>query len=269
MKRRRIWIFAGLTAVIVLYLLSAFLFNALPQNTFYKLGECPLPAEGQRVMVFTPHPDDESIAVGGYLFSAREAGAQVEIILATDGNHLGLRDQRYQEFKAATAQLRILPNELGFWGYPDGKLSDHFDELEPQVEKEIELFKPDYVVYSHPKDRHPDHATLGRAVEAALANEGGTGQNIKAYAYLIHFKYYPEPQILTRRHYLLPPVAVSKHNEAWNKITLSPEAEIAKNEAIHQYRTQLRNPFLRPLINGLLRNNELLVSRDIQPVGQI
>jgi N-acetylglucosamine malate deacetylase 1 len=269
MKQRRILIWAGATTAIVIYLLVAFLLNALPQSAFYNLAECPIPGDGERVLVFTPHPDDESIAIGGYIFSSRAAGAQVQVILATDGNHLGLRDQRYQEFKNATGKLNILPDELQFWGYPDGKLSDHFNELEPQVEKEIELYKPEYVIYPHPEDRHPDHATLGRAVEAALADEGQAGQNIKAYAYLIHFKYYPEPKILTRQHYLLPPVAVSKHNEVWNKVTLTAEAETAKDEAIHQYRTQLRNPFLIPLITGLMRNNELLVSRVIQPVQQI
>lgn len=269
MKQRKILIWAGGTTAIVIYLLLGFLLNALPQNTFNNLAECPIPSEGQRVLVFTPHPDDESIAIGGYIFSCQEAGAQVQIILATDGNHLGLRDQRYQEFKAATGQLQILPDKLQFWGYPDGKLSDHFSELEPQVEKEIELFQPDYVIYPYPEDRHPDHAALGRAVEAGLAKKAAAGQNVKAYAYLVHFKYYPEPQILTRQHYLLPPVAVSKHNEVWNKVTLLPEAETAKDEAIHEYRTQLRNPFLRPLITGLMRNNELLVSRDIQPIQQI
>jgi LmbE family N-acetylglucosaminyl deacetylase len=189
--------------------------------------------------------------------------------LVTDGNHLGLRDQRYQEFKQATAQLQILPSELRFWGYPDGKLSDHFDELEPQVEQEIALVQPEYVIYPDPEDRHPDHAALGRAVEAALANRATTGQNVQAYAYLVHYKYYPEPQILTRRHFLLPPLAVSEHSEVWSKVTLTAEAETAKDNAIHQYRTQLRNPFLRPLISGLMRNNELLVSRNIEPNQQI
>jgi len=269
MKRRRMWACVGGTAAIVIYLLLAFLYNALPQDTFYQLTECPIPGDGQRMLVFSPHPDDEAIAIGGYLFSSREAGANVQVILATDGNRRGLREQRYQEFKEATEQLQILPAELRFWGYPDGRLADHFDGLEAQVEKEIALFQPEYVIYPHPEDRHPDHAALGRAVEGALANRVTAGQNIKAYAYLVHYKYYPEPQILTRGHHLLPPQAVFKHNEIWNKITLTAEAQTAKEEAIHQYRTQMRNPFLRPLITGLMRNNELLVSRDIQPIQQL
>lgn len=269
MKQHKKLVLTGVTAAIVIYLLLAFIFSALPQNTYYKLAESPIPDKGQRVLVFTPHPDDESIAVGGYIYSAHEAGADVEVILATDGNHMGLRDKRYQEFRAATGKLQVPPGALQFWGYPDSKLSDYFNELEPQVEKEIELYQPTYVIYPHPQDRHPDHSALGRAVEAALAHEGAAGENIKAYAYLIHFKYYPEPQILTRRHYLMPPVAVADHNEIWNKVTLTPEAENAKNEAISQYKSQLRNPFLFPLIRGLMRNNELIVSRDIQPVQQI
>jgi len=269
MKRRRLWACAGVTAVIVIYLLLAFLLNALPQNTFYKLAECPIAGAGQRVLVFTPHPDDESIAIGGYIFNSRAAGSQVRVILATDGNHLGMRDQRYQEFKNATDKLLILPEELRFWNYPDGKLSDHFNELEPQVEQEIAAFQPEYVIYSHPQDRHTDHAALGRAVETAIAKRANAGQNVQAYAYLVHYKYYPEPQMLTRQRFLLPPLTVSQHNEVWNKVTLTVEAETAKNEAIHKYRSQLLNPFLRPLFSGLMRSNELLVRRDIQPVQQI
>lgn len=269
MKRRRLLLCAGGTASIVVYLLLAFLFNALPQDDFYTLKECAIPGDGQRVLVFTPHPDDESIAIGGYLFSIQKAGAQVRMVLVTDGNYRGLRDKRYQEFHAATEKLMIPPTELRFWGYPDGRLSDHFNELESQVEKELDLFQPEYVIYPHPLDRHPDHAALGRAVEGALANKAKIGQNIRAYAYLVHYKYYPEPQMLTRRHYLLPPLRVSQHNEDWNKITLTEEAEKAKDEAIHLYHTQWRNPFLRPLFIGLMRNNELLVSRDIQPIQQI
>jgi LmbE family N-acetylglucosaminyl deacetylase len=263
MRRRRLFLFGGVLAVLAVYMTTACIHNALPQDSFYHLNEAPIPGSGQRVLVFTPHPDDESIAIGGYLFNCQAAGAEVRMVLVTDGNHLGLRDTRYQEFRQAATQLGIPANELRYWGYPDGKLDRHLEELEPQVAEEIALFRPDVVVYSHPQDRHPDHAALGRAVEAVLAQNAGVNGQIRAYAYLVHYKYYPEPEMLSRQPYLLPPAPMASHNEVWDKVSLSPEAQQAKYAAIHAYHTQLRNPFLTPLFLGMERPNELLAARPI------
>lgn len=269
MKRRRLWALAVGIAVVAGYLCLAFLLSALPQNIYYQLTECPIPGHGQKVLVFTPHPDDESLAVGGYLFSSRRAGADVRVVLATDGNRHGLRDKRYQEFREATAQLLVDPDELHFWGYPDGKLSAYFDQLEPEIENEMILFQPEYVIYPDPEDQHPDHSALGRAVETALAKRTADGECIEAYAYLIHYKYFPEPKVMNFLPHLLPPSTVYQHNEIWNKVTLTDDAKEAKYNALHQYHTQQRNPFLKPIFTGLMRSNELLVGRNIEPVQQL
>jgi LmbE family N-acetylglucosaminyl deacetylase len=67
--------------------------------------------------------------------------------------------------------------------------------------------------------------------------------------------------MLSRQSYLLPPASIASHNEDWEKVSLSPEAQQAKHAAIQLYRTQLHNPFLTPLFLGLQRSNELLVAR--------
>ena len=161
MKPHKIWSILGGVGLLLIYLMSASIYNALPQDDFQRLPEAPLPGPGQRVLIFTPHPDDETIAIGGYLFNCRSVGADVEIVLVTDANRRGISDQRYKEFQAATQQLGIPAEDLRYWGYPDSHLASHTNELASQVEKEIELFQPDWVVYSHPADRHPRPCRIG------------------------------------------------------------------------------------------------------------
>jgi len=45
------------------------------------------PVEWERIMVFAPHPDDETLATGGLLQQAVAAGSAVQVIFATDGDN--------------------------------------------------------------------------------------------------------------------------------------------------------------------------------------
>lgn len=260
MRKIKTWILIAGMAVAI-YFCMAFRMNSSAQGNYYLMPECPVPTSGQRVLVFSPHPDDESLAVGGYIYTACQAGASVRIVLVTDGNRYGLRNQRYQEFITATRLLQVDNNETYFWDYPDGKLAAHLSDLQPQVNEEIARYQPDYVLYPHPKDTHPDHAALGRAVDQALTNQAADGRIIIAYAYLVHFKYYPEPQVLTRHKFLMPPVALTLNNGVWYKFPLSTQAEQAKRLALHKYRTQELSPLGKPLFMAMMRHNELLISR--------
>ncbi|MCX5779491.1 MAG: PIG-L family deacetylase, partial [Firmicutes bacterium] len=81
MKRSRLFWFVGILAMLVVCLATAWIHNALPQDSFYHFREASIPGPGQRVLVFTPHPDDESIAIGGYLYNCQTAGAEVRVVL--------------------------------------------------------------------------------------------------------------------------------------------------------------------------------------------
>jgi LmbE family N-acetylglucosaminyl deacetylase len=100
-----------------------------------------------RVLVVSPHPDDESIACSGLIQHALAAGAQVRVLWMTAGDHnvIGpplfwrkaavtpaqFRDighRRMQEAGAAAAVLGLKSQDLIFLGYPDMGLSDIFLE---------------------------------------------------------------------------------------------------------------------------------------------
>ncbi len=77
------------------------------QSAVNKLGELSAAQSGQNVLVFSPHPDDESIAAGGYIAQSIINGANVTIVLVTDGNAQHREAIRYNEFEKATSILGV------------------------------------------------------------------------------------------------------------------------------------------------------------------
>jgi LmbE family N-acetylglucosaminyl deacetylase len=109
-----------------------------------------------RILVFAPHPDDETIGFGGLLRDAVVNGTRVHVVVVTDGDayvdacyfwkngcprgscppgagpvsectpgdlaEFGL--VRRQESIAALRLLGVPEGAVTFWGYPDSKLAD-------------------------------------------------------------------------------------------------------------------------------------------------
>jgi len=107
------------------------------------LGEAPPslsyhPAQGDAILVFAAHPDDETLGAGGFIHAAVAAGARVTIVIFTNGDgylegvDLGFHTlfstparfieygkARQQEALAAAERLGIPPGRVIFLGYPD------------------------------------------------------------------------------------------------------------------------------------------------------
>jgi LmbE family N-acetylglucosaminyl deacetylase len=129
---------------------SAFIMARLPPAVAPAVQTEVMITNADRVLVVSPHPDDESIACSGLIQHALEAGAQVRVLWMTAGDHnivdiVGLplfwqrvtvtpaqfRDighRRMQEAMAAAHVLGLSPEDLIFLGYPDAGLSDIFME---------------------------------------------------------------------------------------------------------------------------------------------
>lgn len=101
----------------------------------------PAPAyrAGQRVLLVSPHPDDETLCCAGSIQQALAAGAQVWIVWITSGDGfefdaiyldrrprprprqmIALGERRIREATAAAGVLGVPPSHLRFLGYPDG-----------------------------------------------------------------------------------------------------------------------------------------------------
>jgi LmbE family N-acetylglucosaminyl deacetylase len=229
----------------------------MAQDAAAALPDVVMPQSGQRVLVFSPHPDDESIGVGGYIAQSAENGAIVEIVLVTNGDFHGNEQVRYAEFKKATHILGVPESNLVFLGFPDGKL----DEIDPAVfsvtlQSQIEQFNPNIIIYPDVQDANPDHSTIGKAVQKILAADP---QQIISYEYLVHFKLiWPRPRELAPNLDLSPPARLINEDTTWEKVPLSQNIENIKSEAIHTYRSQLENEWLHGLVLSSIRKNELL-----------
>lgn len=134
---------------------------------------CPVPAEmpldSRRVLVFAPHQDDETIGCGGTIALLREKGAEVRVIVMTDGA-LGCppgfdpRDivaARRAETLAATGVLGI--DNVVFWDEPDASMSVTGALLD-KIRAELLEFQPDAVFLPSPLDSHKDHVAGALAV---------------------------------------------------------------------------------------------------------
>jgi len=116
---------------------------------------------GKRVMVLSPHPDDDVIGAGGTLAKHAAFGSTIHSIVLTDGGR-GDPDERYgdivqqrkEEARNAGSIIGI-PN-LTFLGYPDGNLSVDEDHIKKLL-KHIRDYIPDLIYLPFFLDTHPDH----------------------------------------------------------------------------------------------------------------
>jgi LmbE family N-acetylglucosaminyl deacetylase len=125
----------------------------------------------QSVLVLAPHPDDESVGAGGTIRLLADAGAEVVVAFATNGEStIGAPDQPEEvasrRRSEASAACRLLGATPRFLDHPDGGLSAITDQLAGEMEALIEELRPDAVFLPWFADGHPDHAACTRAVAA-------------------------------------------------------------------------------------------------------
>ncbi len=254
---KRLW---PIPIAIVLSLVGFFYRQEVPpvlaQSAVDSLTEIPVATTGQRIMVISPHPDDETIGAGGYIAAATGAGAEVEIVLVTDGNKHGLKSVRHVEFENATRMLGVPAGDLVFLDFPDGTLAREGNStLQSALHAQVELFHPDVVVYPDQRDANPDHYTIGRVMDKVLDTETWS---ITRYQYLVHFEIvYPRPRKFDPNLYLMPPRHLLTFDRSWHRFALSPDEENVKKAAIFAYRSQLNSPWLKGILLSSIRKNEL------------
>jgi LmbE family N-acetylglucosaminyl deacetylase len=127
------------------------------------LPRAPLPQRGQRVVVFAPHPDDETLGVGGLIRQARDRGAEVWVVFYTDGDGFTLcattefhhppdpptmrrlGQMRRGEAVRAIGALGVPADHAFFLGYPDRGLdrlwSDHWTRANPFASAYTDRFR--------------------------------------------------------------------------------------------------------------------------------
>lgn len=158
-----------------------------------------------RLLVFAPHPDDETLATGELIQLARAAGAAVRVVFATDGDNnpwpqrwcerrlrIGPAERerwgrrRRGEAESALARLGVARDAVRFLGWPDLGLTaklEHDDSAIETLREEIERHAPTHVAMPSLRDRHPDHGALRVMLELALAKARASCMRL---SYVVH-----------------------------------------------------------------------------------
>ncbi|MEW6571712.1 MAG: PIG-L family deacetylase [Nitrospirota bacterium] len=127
------------------------------------------PPEAEKVLVLSPHPDDESLGCAGTITLYTQKGTEVCMVVFSQGEKLELgidnmADVRRAETVSAARILGI--KKIFFLEFPDEKLSEHKDRIKEELSKIIDETAADLILAPYPLDPHSDHKTVS---EAALA----------------------------------------------------------------------------------------------------
>ncbi len=133
------------------------------------------------MLVVSPHPDDETLGVGGLIASQAAAGVPVVLAAVTDGENAyegvsGLGPIREEEQRAAAALLGIPASAIHRFRLTDSGVSDHHEEL---VARLLALTTSEtHILAPWPGDFHPDHAACGLAAKEVSER---TGARVTSY----------------------------------------------------------------------------------------
>ena len=138
---------------------------------------------GKRVMVVAPHPDDETLGVGGTIAKYSAQGAEVFVLMIS--GHLPPLysredyDKTVSEAEAAFELLGVSQSE--FLEIPATMIDDQpLHEVNGRISKIVNEFSP-HIVFCPFPDRHVDHRLVFDSLMVA-ARPVGVGRGIEIVA---------------------------------------------------------------------------------------
>lgn len=137
---------------------------------------CTTSFAGNKVLVLSPHPDDESLSCGGTLALHRSNGDRVKIIFLTDGSKADFRSKydlktyiELREYESSLACSALGVNDFEFWRITDRLLATAEQETAHRLTELIFNYQPTLIYAPSPLEFHPDHkaaaAILWRAIQ--------------------------------------------------------------------------------------------------------
>ncbi len=141
----------------------------------------------RRVLVLAPHPDDEVFGCGGAIADLAARGAEVDVLLVTDGAAAASDEEGRRAIAARRAgesreALAILGGgALHEGGLRDRGLGGRPAELEDLIASWLAKTSPDLVFAPSPVETHPDHRAVAYAL-LAIARRPATDAGAAALA---------------------------------------------------------------------------------------
>ncbi|MGV1099073.1 PIG-L deacetylase family protein [Thiovibrio sp. JS02] len=129
----------------------------------------------RRILLCSPHPDDEALVGGLPLRMLKETGARVTNVAVTLGSDTSAAERRLAELRRSCEilgfALELAGGGTGFTGVTPWTRGQEPARWQGMVEQLCALFcrlRPDLVVFPHNDDMHPTHVGVHHLVLAAL-----------------------------------------------------------------------------------------------------
>jgi LmbE family N-acetylglucosaminyl deacetylase len=186
------------------------------------------------VLVIAPHPDDETLAAGGFISMQTSRGVSVDLVAVTDGENAyeggsNLAPIRRAEQIAALEKLGLESSNVIRLGLRDSGVTSEESTL---VERLLPLVSKDtHILAPWTGDFHPDHEACGRAAQKVARQTGAT-----LTFYFFWTWHRGTPRLLRD----LPLRALG----------LGADHQNAKLKALSQYRSQLEHSSGEPILPG-------------------
>jgi LmbE family N-acetylglucosaminyl deacetylase len=154
--------------------------RALEARLLQRCRLVPATEVPRAIVVFAPHPDDETLGCGGTIARHVAGGGEVLVVFAFDGgsSHADLvpveqlRALRRAEAFEACARLGVPAEGVEYWGLEDGSGPHVLRELRERASDALERSGATEVYVPLERDGHPDHDALSVAVAAAARGAG-------------------------------------------------------------------------------------------------
>ncbi len=169
-------------------------------------------------ILVVPHPDDETLSVGGLITHQRSAGVPVSVVAVTDGDAAysaagdpELAALRRGEQDRALSILGVPEHDRTRLGVPDGHVAAHEALLVDQL---VATGSPDTVIVAPSRfDLHPDHEAVGRAAAIAAQRIG-----CPLLSYLFWAWHGADPADFASQEFLAFQLSPDVHRRKWSAL---------------------------------------------------
>jgi LmbE family N-acetylglucosaminyl deacetylase len=194
-----------------------------------------------RILVISPHPDDESIGCGGTLRHHTLQGDSVQVLFLTSGEAGGHgrsaeETARVREEEAYVAAGILGISQIEFWHEPDGKLSVT-QHLVDRLCAKLEHWQPATIYVTHDREMLADHRAAARLVKRALSGRSNFDHKPRVLMFEVWTPLQQMNQIVDISPYVDDKVAAIRSYRSQCEAMRFDEAAIALN----RYRGELHS----------------------------
>jgi LmbE family N-acetylglucosaminyl deacetylase len=140
----------------------------------------------KNIIVFAPHPDDETLGCGGTIIKRAGEGYKVVVVVMTDGRYALLKKFgvnsnptpeelekiRKEEVIRAIERLGVSNENLLFLDFEDGGLGEHRKEVRKKITELLREYSPFEVYFPYAQDTNVDHRAASLIIRSSLEKLG-------------------------------------------------------------------------------------------------